>query len=277
MGWRYKTVGSCEDENAPSKDKAELGVSLNELGADGWELVGIVNDKMVFKRDDGSTFEKERGQGMGRGGARQGDGGASVCVCQSCGETIAHARGTPCTAVKCPKCGGAMIGKEKVAKAMVECPECGHVMDAPPGEPLDGIVCPECGHVGMEIAKVGKDSDKYSLTKEDRDTLEEHLAMLASTVGAIRKILKAAGDGGKGGETEKVNPLDSIHACMTCDDFTPDFVDQEEGVVGGTCEWKKWATNGMSDCNGWVAKGTSKEEKDRIRAVLEEETGDGKD
>jgi predicted RNA-binding Zn-ribbon protein involved in translation (DUF1610 family) len=53
----------------------------------------------------------KRGDGIGRGGPRQGDGGAANCVCPSCGHTIVHQRGTPCNQVNCPECGTAMIGE----------------------------------------------------------------------------------------------------------------------------------------------------------------------
>jgi len=56
--------------------------------------------------------DKARGDGQGTGGNRQGDGGASVCVCPSCGATSTHIKGKPCNDQKCPKCGAVMIGKE---------------------------------------------------------------------------------------------------------------------------------------------------------------------
>jgi hypothetical protein len=54
-----------------------------------------------------------RGQGIGRGGQRQGmrgAGGTSVCRCPKCGHSEPHVRGTPCTKKKCPKCGVALRG-----------------------------------------------------------------------------------------------------------------------------------------------------------------------
>lgn len=53
----------------------------------------------------------KRGDGIGKGGPRQGDGGAANCVCPSCGHTIVHQRGTPCNQVKCSECGAAMVGE----------------------------------------------------------------------------------------------------------------------------------------------------------------------
>ncbi len=58
------------------------------------------------------------GGGMGRGQGRGlmrglmgvfGLGVGGNCVCPSCGKTVPHQRGVPCTQVKCPACGAAMI------------------------------------------------------------------------------------------------------------------------------------------------------------------------
>ncbi|MFW5902693.1 MAG: hypothetical protein ACOCTT_02290 [archaeon] len=51
------------------------------------------------------------GQGKGKGGPRQGEGGASRCVCPNCGYEEAHQRGTPCQERKCPECGAPLVGK----------------------------------------------------------------------------------------------------------------------------------------------------------------------
>jgi len=56
---------------------------------------------------------EERGQGKGVGGSRQGDGGATSCVCQECGYTTPHKRGTPCNKTKCPECGASMVGEQE--------------------------------------------------------------------------------------------------------------------------------------------------------------------
>jgi hypothetical protein len=58
---------------------------------------------------------KERGEGQGTGGERQGDGGADECVCPKCGATIEHEKGMPCSKVDCPECGATMEGKEQKA------------------------------------------------------------------------------------------------------------------------------------------------------------------
>ena len=65
----------------------------------------------VSKAISKSLDEKERGDGQGQGGDRQGDGGADICVCPECDAEIAHVKGTPCNETKCPECGTAMIGK----------------------------------------------------------------------------------------------------------------------------------------------------------------------
>ena len=52
------------------------------------------------------------GRGMGVGGRRQRIGGASRCVCPSCGYEMPHKRGTPCRRFKCPKCGTPMVGSK---------------------------------------------------------------------------------------------------------------------------------------------------------------------
>jgi len=51
-----------------------------------------------------------RGQGVGMGGSRQGDGGAKYCICPKCNYFVEHKRSTPCQKIKCPKCGALMVG-----------------------------------------------------------------------------------------------------------------------------------------------------------------------
>jgi len=47
------------------------------------------------------------GGGRGRmGGFAAGPGGN--CVCPSCGQTVAHQVGVPCSQLACPKCGQLM-------------------------------------------------------------------------------------------------------------------------------------------------------------------------
>ena len=61
----------------------------------------------------GKFKEKSRGQGIGVGGPRQGDGGADKCVCPECGSQAAKKKGVPCTSLKCPKCNVPMKGDAK--------------------------------------------------------------------------------------------------------------------------------------------------------------------
>lgn len=59
-------------------------------------------------RGQGPLTGRRGGLGRGQG---QGLGGTSECVCPSCGEKSPHARGIPCSQVKCPKCGVLMRGE----------------------------------------------------------------------------------------------------------------------------------------------------------------------
>ena len=63
-----------------------------------------------------AALEKVRGQGMGQGNERQGDGGTNLCYCPECGTTATHDRGTPCNKVDCPDCGTTMTGIPPVKK-----------------------------------------------------------------------------------------------------------------------------------------------------------------
>ena len=53
-----------------------------------------------------------RGEGTGKGGARQGIGYSPKCVCPKCGYEGVHRPGVPCTVYKCPNCKVPMTGKE---------------------------------------------------------------------------------------------------------------------------------------------------------------------
>ena len=56
-------------------------------------------------------IDNARGEGQGVGGPKQGDGGASQCVCPDCGYSVAHDRGTPCNSIVCPKCNVPLVGE----------------------------------------------------------------------------------------------------------------------------------------------------------------------
>jgi len=58
----------------------------------------------------GNTLPEERGEGKGKGGPAQRNGGADYCLCIGCGYSKKHSRGEPCNANSCPKCGGPLIG-----------------------------------------------------------------------------------------------------------------------------------------------------------------------
>lgn len=61
--------------------------------------------------------DKARGEGMGQGGERQGDGGASQCVCPECGTEADKERGVPCAEMDCPQCGASMRGADETKQA----------------------------------------------------------------------------------------------------------------------------------------------------------------
>lgn len=95
--------------------KGEKGKIVEEHG-DTW-LVAIdgagdrkLTGDQIKKVSAASRSREARGQGMGVGGPRQGDFGASTCVCPECGAKVSHPKGTPCLDLKCPKCGAAMQG-----------------------------------------------------------------------------------------------------------------------------------------------------------------------
>ena len=52
-----------------------------------------------------------RGEGVGKGGRRQGDFGADVCVCPKCGYKEPHVKGVPCYSKVCPRCEARLEGQ----------------------------------------------------------------------------------------------------------------------------------------------------------------------
>ena len=79
----------------------------------GFSIAGNpVSEPKMVEIEEGvkeAELTKARGEGMGVGGERQGDGGADYCVCSKCGYKAKHEKGKPCGT--CPKCGGSMTGK----------------------------------------------------------------------------------------------------------------------------------------------------------------------
>lgn len=70
------------------------------------------------------TLTEERGKGRGVGGPAQRDGGASKCVCSSCGADYTHERGIPCTETPCPVCGSVGRGSsESIEKSIMKSKE----------------------------------------------------------------------------------------------------------------------------------------------------------
>ena len=76
--------------------------------------------KEADEAGDEDADPKARGDGQGRGGDPQGDGGADLCVCPECGATAPHEKGTPCAEMECPDCGAAMEGKGDEAPSAAE-------------------------------------------------------------------------------------------------------------------------------------------------------------
>ncbi|MBN2100392.1 DUF5320 family protein [Candidatus Dojkabacteria bacterium] len=64
----------------------------------------------VAGRGAGRGTGRGAGRGIGLGAGRRGLGGSTECECPSCGHKQPHARGIPCSQVKCPKCGTPMRG-----------------------------------------------------------------------------------------------------------------------------------------------------------------------
>jgi len=106
-------------------------IILDEAGA---EFDRIYKDKVLMESEgkDGAIkkvmseleeliteskkVEEARGEGMGQGGQRQGDGGVDECVCPECKTIAKHDRGIPCTEQKCPKCSASMLPKTNESK-----------------------------------------------------------------------------------------------------------------------------------------------------------------
>ena len=109
-----KVKASIETPAQSSEETTELATEIAD------EDITITDNAPVKSYVDIIRAENleiaERGKGKGKGGKPQGDGGADKCVCSKCGYEASHAKGKPCTEVKCPKCGTALAGKNKAAK-----------------------------------------------------------------------------------------------------------------------------------------------------------------
>lgn len=64
--------------------------------------------KMIRGRGRGPLAGSGRG-GRGRMGGPYAAGPGGNCECPSCGHTVSHPAGTPCTSMECPKCGTKMV------------------------------------------------------------------------------------------------------------------------------------------------------------------------
>jgi len=114
---------------------AKFGISPRVYGAESELNPGVVTD-FSFKHFavvtspaiskayiNLSKKDLERGEGQGVDGPKQGDGGASKCVCPKCGTSISHEKGKPCSEIKCPKCGATMGGKTSDMSEESQLPE----------------------------------------------------------------------------------------------------------------------------------------------------------
>lgn len=145
--------------------------------------------------------DEARGKGQGKGGPRQGDGGATWDVCPVCGYKVKHTKGVPAQQKECPKCGEKMVGEQKKPK-MVKCPVCGTPVPAMSGY---CIVCKK------KTVKVSKEQDEgksvapsklkksyYDMTDEERKKwLTKQLASKrASHFITVAKTIKHSGKAG---------------------------------------------------------------------------------
>ena len=113
-----KVKASIEIPEKSSEETQEAHVELaTEIADDTITVTAGAETKSYVDIIKAENIEiAERGKGKGKGGKPQGDGGADKCVCSKCGYEASHAKGKPCTEIKCPKCGTALAGKNKSAK-----------------------------------------------------------------------------------------------------------------------------------------------------------------
>ncbi len=125
------------------------------------KIVSIVKNGVRYD----IPLEKARGEGMGVGGPRQGDGGTDTCICPACKTEIPHTRGVPCSESKCPKCGASMMGKLLKQEPIAT--------DKPVIS--RGAIVTKDGHKGKVLATTG---DKASVSWEDASISEVPIADL---------------------------------------------------------------------------------------------------
>jgi hypothetical protein len=65
--------------------------------------------KMITLRRSSGRGGRGRGGGRGRMGGPYAAGPGGDCECPSCGHTVTHKAGVPCTSMECPKCGTKMV------------------------------------------------------------------------------------------------------------------------------------------------------------------------
>jgi ferredoxin len=89
-----------------------LHTATQPIGAPQPGIPQMYNPGIGIRR--GGSMDRGRrsgGQGMGMGRGR-GTVGSDICTCPNCGYTAPHARGTPCSSMKCPQCGTPMRGRQ---------------------------------------------------------------------------------------------------------------------------------------------------------------------
>jgi len=121
-----KLITALEDKKkyvANIKRNGFKKVLIKEINMTKEKIMELGKEVIEKKEVTEEVIEKARGDGQGNGGAPQGDGGASICICPKCNKELPHVKGTPCNEVTCPDCGTPMAGKaleEVTEKEIVE-------------------------------------------------------------------------------------------------------------------------------------------------------------
>jgi len=116
-----------------------------------------------------SSMIEARGDGIGVGGSRQGDGGADSCVCPNCGAEYPHAKGAPCAQATCAECGTALKGVDSKSEGYSEFEE-GKV---PSTDDKEDVKIKKLTEQDVQNAK---DAGKKKLAEEDDDGKKEYSA-----------------------------------------------------------------------------------------------------